>query len=109
LYVIFFFFFSLAVPYSEVDMFGSQSQKDTDGSGELSETVTNYGDFVKGSDVGRYDFQRIIGDEKESLLSGCFCVCVCVCVCVRMCTLTWRAKERVEQEQTLYMYMTAYI
>jgi hypothetical protein len=55
LFSIFFFFFFLAVTYSEVDMFGSQSQEDTDGSGELSETATNYGDFVKGSDDGRYD------------------------------------------------------
>jgi hypothetical protein len=55
-------------------MFGSESQEDTDG----SETVTNYGDFVKGSDDGRYDFQRIIDDGKESLLFGCSCVCTCV-------------------------------
>jgi hypothetical protein len=53
--MLFSIFFS-AVPYSEADMFGSQSQEDTDGPGELSETVTNYGDFVKGSDDGRYDF-----------------------------------------------------
>jgi hypothetical protein len=48
------------VPYSEGDMFASQSQEDTEVAGELSETVTNYGDFVKGSLDGRYDFRRIM-------------------------------------------------
>lgn len=41
-------------------MFASQSQEDTEVAGELSETVTNYGDFVKGSLDGRYDFRRIM-------------------------------------------------
>jgi hypothetical protein len=52
-------------------MFASQSQEDTGVSGELSETVTNYGDFVKGSHDGRYDFRRIMEDDGQgSLLSG---------------------------------------
>lgn len=53
-------------------MFASQSQEDPDISGELSETVTNYGDFVKGSLDGRYDFRRIMEDDgKARLLLGC--------------------------------------
>lgn len=57
-----------AVSYSEGDMFASQSQEDTEVSGELSETFTNYGDFVKGSADGRYDLME--NDGKGSLLFG---------------------------------------
>jgi hypothetical protein len=53
-------------------MFASQSQEDTEVSGEFSETITNYGVFVKGSLDGRYDFRRIMEDDgKGSLLLGC--------------------------------------
>jgi hypothetical protein len=49
-------------------MFASQSQEDTEVSGELSETVTNYGDFVKGPLDGRYDCRRIMEDDGKEML-----------------------------------------
>jgi hypothetical protein len=41
------------MPCSEADMFTSQTEEDAEVSGELSGTVPDYSDFVKGSYDGR--------------------------------------------------------